>query len=92
MSYILKFTPNALKDIAFHQKSGDKAVLKKLAQILKELQEHPETGIGRPERLKYGLSGQWSRKITDKHRLVYEVFEAEIVVEVIQAKDHYNDK
>lgn len=92
MSYTIKFTPNALKDIAFHQKSGDKAVLKKLAQILKELQEHPETGIGRPERLKYELGGQWSREISKKHRLTYQILETEIIVEILSAEGHYGDK
>lgn len=92
MSYIIKFTPNALKDIAFHQKSGDKAVLKKLAQILKELQEHPKTGIGKPERLKHELSGQWSREISKKHRLTYQILETEIIVEILSAEGHYGDK
>ena len=92
MSYQLKLTKKADEDIAFHVKSGDKAILKKILKLFQELKEHPTTGTGHPEPLRYGKSGQWSRKITDKHRLVYEVFEAEVLVEVVQAKDHYNDK
>ncbi|MEI7595049.1 MAG: Txe/YoeB family addiction module toxin [Bacteroidota bacterium] len=92
MSYILKFTENAMKDIEFHKKSGDKVVLKKLNNLLNELIEHPKTGIGQPEELKYKYAGCWSRRINQKHRLIYKI-EAEIVtVFVLQAHGHYYDK
>ncbi|MGZ3872978.1 MAG: Txe/YoeB family addiction module toxin [Mucilaginibacter sp.] len=48
---------------------------------------HPETGIGRPERLKYQLSGMWSRRINREHRLIYEI--AENAVFIYSAKGHY---
>ena len=53
MSYDLKFTPTALNDLEFHKKSGNKAVLKKLNDLLLELVEHPMTGTGKPEELRY---------------------------------------
>jgi toxin YoeB len=92
MSYRIKFTKKADKDIAFYAKTGDKAILKKIQKLLDELIEHPTTGTGHPEQLRYQLGGLWSRKITDKHRLIYEIFETEIIVEIISAEGHYGDK
>lgn len=57
MTYELDFTKNALKDIEFHKKSGDKVLMQKLAQLLNELCEHPESGTGQLEKLKYNYSG-----------------------------------
>lgn len=92
MSYTIKFTKKADKDIIFHVKSGDKAILKKIQLLLEELSEHPTTGTGHPEQLRHQLGGLWSRKITNKHRLVYLILETEIIVEVISAEGHYGDK
>lgn len=63
MTFELDFTKNALQDIEFHKKSGNKILLKELLQILNELSEHPETGAGQPEKLKYEYIGFWSRRI-----------------------------
>ncbi len=57
MSYTLKLTPIAIEDIEFHKKSGDKATLKKLSVLLDELTEHPKTGTGKPEEMKYNFPG-----------------------------------
>ena len=54
--------------------------------------EHPETGTGKPEALRGNLSGKWSRRITDKHRLIYEIRNDHIDVLVINTYGHYNDK
>ncbi len=56
-------------------KSGDQAAIKRLEKIIKELAEHPTSGIGNPESLKYNLSGFWSRRINKKDRLIYEIIE-----------------
>jgi len=61
MRYSLEFTKTALSDIEKHKKSGDVAIMKKLNKILNELIEHPRTGIGKPEKLKYDLEGLYSR-------------------------------
>lgn len=88
MSYRLDFTKQAQDDIDFHKKSGNKAVIKKLLTLLEELTEHPFTGTGKPEALKYDLAGLWSRRINHEHRLVYEVVGNTIVI-IIAAKGHY---
>jgi toxin YoeB len=92
MTYKLIFTFEAEKDLQDHIKSGDKQRLKKIYALFEELQEHPYTGTGKPERVKYIGSGIWSRRITDKHMLVYSVDEGRIVVLVVSVAGHYGDK
>jgi len=92
MSYTLKYTKDALEDIEYLKKAGDKATLKKLAILLEELAEHPRTGTGQPEELKYYFSGCWSRRINNKHRLVYTIEEEQVTVIILYARGHYKDK
>lgn len=87
MSYHLDFSKQANKDIDFHKKSGDKAILKKLRDLLTELTQDPHKGTGNPEPLKYNLSGYWSRRITKKHRLVYKISGNSVLI--YSAKGHY---
>ncbi|MDR2971036.1 MAG: Txe/YoeB family addiction module toxin [Bacteroidales bacterium] len=87
MGYHLDFTDKAKEDIAFHKKAGNKAFLNKLLVLLEELTEHPFEGTGKPEPLKYDLSGMWSRRINREHRLIYEVEDNTVFVH--SAKDHY---
>lgn len=87
MSYHLDFSNQAKSDIDFHKKSGNKAILKKLFVLLNELTEHPFEGTGKPEALKYNLTGYWSRRINQEHRLVYEVLKDTILLH--SAKGHY---
>ena len=61
-------------------------------KLEKELMEHPKTGTGKPEPLGGNRVGQWSRRITKKHRLVYEIHDKEVVVIVLTAYGHYDDK
>ena len=89
MIYKIKFTEAALKDIERHKKSGDKAVLKKLAGLFLELQEHPRTGTGQLERLKHYEVETLSRRINGEHRLVYRVQDETITVLVLSAFGHY---
>lgn len=58
----------------------DKQVLKKINQLIKNIQRDPFAGIGKPEPLKYQFSGFWSRRITDEHRLIYEVNDNSIAI------------
>jgi toxin YoeB len=88
MIYHLEFTDSALKDIEFLKRTGNRVVLKKLFILLTELTEHPFTGTGKPEPLKYELTGLWSRRINKEHRLIYQVKENTIVL-IIAAKGHY---
>jgi toxin YoeB len=64
----------------------------KIDRIISELYEHPETGTGKPERLKFDLSGYWSRRINKKDRLIYLIEDQIIIVTVISALGHYSDK
>ena len=73
------------------RRSESKAFNKAL-DLLDELMEHPRTGTGHPEPLSGDRAGQWSRRITLKHRLVYEIRETEVVVLVLTAYGHYDDK
>ena len=88
MSYLLKFSEKTDEDLLFHKKSGNKLILKKIVTFLEEIAEHPYSGTGKPEPLKYDLSGKWSRRINQEHRLVYEVIES--IVKIHSAKGHYD--
>jgi len=87
--FIIIIKPEAERDIRAHKKSGNKAVIKKITTILNELKHHPYTGTGKPEQLKYKLSGFWSRRINQTDRLVYSVSENTVTVEVVSAMGHY---
>lgn len=65
----------------------DKAILKKINRLLKDISRNPYTGLGAPEALKHNLSGYWSRRITLEHRLVYRVANGQI--RVLQCRYHY---
>lgn len=88
----VEITDIAKKQIAKHLKSGNKASIKKIATILKELSETPFDGAGKPEALKENLTGFWSRQINTKDRLIYSVNEKLVLVDVISALGHYSDK
>ena len=60
--------------------STDKQLLKKINQLIKDIQRNPFDGIGKPEPLKHQFSGFWSRRITDEHRLIYEINENSIAI------------
>lgn len=87
--YKVKILPQADKDIRSYQKAGNKKAIQKIQAILKELQEHPTTGIGQPEKLKYELTGYWSRRIDKKNRLTYRIEEDVITVVIVSAMGHY---
>ena len=67
-----------------------KKTLRKINALLKEIQRDPFYGEGKPEPLRGGLSGKWSRRINDKDRLVYEIENDTVLVK--QCKGHYEDK
>jgi toxin YoeB len=66
--YSVEVQKAAQKHLEIHYKSGDNGSIKRINQIFEELSEHPETGIGQSEKLKFGLSGFWSRQINKKDR------------------------
>ncbi|MDD2790312.1 MAG: Txe/YoeB family addiction module toxin [Sulfurimonas sp.] len=65
----------------------DKKIVKKINNLLKDIKRDFFNGIGKPEPLRHELSGCWSRRITDEHRLVYEVTDYSVVI--ISCKYHY---
>ncbi|MDD2509345.1 Txe/YoeB family addiction module toxin [Aliarcobacter skirrowii] len=65
----------------------DKKIFKKIQKLIKEVLRSPFSGIGKPEPLKNNLSGYWSRRITDEHRLVYKVENNQLII--ISCKYHY---
>ena len=89
--YTIKYQRQAIEDAARLQKNEPNA-FKKLKKLELELKEHPRTGTGHPEQLKGDRCDQWSRRITEKHRLVYEILDTEVVVLVLTAYGHYEDK
>lgn len=91
MSYELAFTSTAIEDISFLKKT-DRLSYKKLEKLLLELTEHPKTGTGKPQLKKHNLSGFYSRRISHKHRLVYQILEEKVTVLVLTAQGHYRDK
>ena len=91
MTYNIEFTTDARIGLAQLGKSEPKAYAKAL-RFIDELKEHPKTGTGHPEPLKGKPEGRWSREITKKHRLVYRIFDEEVVVLVIKTYGHYDDK
>jgi toxin YoeB len=82
----LLFSPQAWEDYQYWIQS-DKKVLKKINDLLKEISRNPYSGIGKPEQLKHALSGYWSRRITDEHRVVYRI-DGE-VLKIAQLRYHY---
>ncbi len=68
----INFTDEALENLEYWKKSGNVIVLKRIRQLLQAIQNDPFNGIGKPEALKYNLSGLWSRRINQEHRIVYK--------------------
>jgi len=82
----LEFDPSAFDDLAWWMETDRKKALR-IVKLLKEVQRTPFEGLGKPEALKHELSGCWSRRIDDEHRLVYEVHEEKI--RVLACRYHY---
>ena len=91
MTYNVLVTKEAQNDLKKLLQSEQQAY-KKALKLIAELYEHPRTGTGKPEQLTDNRSGQWSRRISNKHRLVYEIHDTEVVVLVLTAYGHYGDK
>lgn len=66
----------------------DRAIVKRINRLIEDTLRDPAKGIGKPEPLKYGVAGAWSRRITEEHRLVYLVRGDDVVI--LQARYHYS--
>ena len=90
MKYKIIYARKAEEDLVLLLKN-EPASYKKALKLISELYDHPRTGTGHPEPLK-GRQNQWSRRITKKHRIVYEIIDDRVLVLVLTAYGHYNDK
>ena len=79
----------AKEDRDYWKSKGDKRILKRITALLKDIEQHPFSGIGKPEPLK-GENGKWSRRITDEHRLVYSIGNGCIYIFVFSMRFHYS--
>ncbi len=80
------FHKNAFEDYVFFQKN-DKKTVERTNKLLKEVARESFSGIGKPEALKHNLSGFWSRRISNEHRLVYAVKNNSVYI--LQCRYHY---
>ena len=83
------FLPKSKEHLDFFKKVNNPIILKKIRQLIEIIPETPYSGIGKPEPLKHHLSGLWSRRINQEHRLVYEVIETDNVILIHSLKGHY---
>ena len=82
----ISFTPQSWEDYQYWQQT-DKKTLKRINDLIKDTLRSPLDGIGKPEPLRQGLSGYWSRRITEEHRMVYRQVESGLLL--IQLRYHY---
>ena len=85
----INFTEIAWQDYIYWQ-GQDKKTIKRINQLIQDIDRNHNEGIGKPEALKGNLSGWWSRRIDDKNRLVYRI--QNNIIEIAQYKGHYDDK
>jgi len=85
------YSEKAQKDREFWKKSGNKSVMNKITALIEDILLHPFEGIGKPEQLKHELSGCWSRRINQEHRIIYKVTEDNTVeiLDILSLKGHY---
>ena len=82
----LIFAEPAWQDYLYWQ-TQDKQILKRINQLIQEIIREPFSGIGKPEPLKHALSGYWSRRINDEHRIVYKI--ENDALQIAQLRYHY---
>ena len=90
-SYRIFFTRNADKLLKKINKF-DPIYSKKVQEVISDISEHPRTGIGHPKALIGGNDIIWSRRISKKDRVVYEIHDDTIIVNILSIEGHYNDK
>lgn len=89
--YTIEFDPSVDKIIKKWKKSNP-ILFKQLIKIIKDIQQHPRTGLGHPEPLIGGGNVVYSRHINKFNRIVYKIFENKVLVFVFELEGHYNDK
>ncbi len=89
--YAIEYTTEAIEDLKRLQRNEPK-VYQKAKRLIQELATHPKSGLGHPEALRGQPEGRWSRELSRKHRIVYRIFESEVLVLVLSSYGHYDDK
>lgn len=89
MNYSIEITEEAEEHLKFFSKN-DKKLINKINNLIKDLEIHPKTGIGKPERLKYKGDEFYSRLITQYHRMVYKINNDKKTVIIISLYGHYD--
>ena len=89
--YKISYTEKAEKDLTAFKRNEPQS-FKKVIKLIDELTEHPTTGTGKPKQLSGDRAGQWSRRISEKHRLIYMIDNEKVVVLLLSAYGHYDDK
>jgi toxin YoeB len=84
----LEFKPQAFEDLQFWVHTNPK-LARRLLRLIEETSRDPFGGVGKPEPLRGELSGWWSRRIDQEHRLVYRVEDERLII--AQARGHYDD-
>ncbi|WP_150451829.1 Txe/YoeB family addiction module toxin [Arenibacter lacus] len=90
----INFTAHGWEDFSYWI-ATDNATAFKIKELVKSIKQNPYRGLGKPEPLKHGLKGFWSRRITSEHRLVYRVSGKKGVDQtctIIQCRFHYDNK
>lgn len=82
----LIFSEPAWEDYLYWQKT-DKKLVQRINGLVKEITRDPFSGTGKPEPLKHALSGYWSRRVNDEHRIVYKVADGDLLI--AQLRYHY---
>lgn len=89
-NYKIIWNEDAKTDLIFWRKN-DQNIIRRIELLLRDIITTPESGIGKPEKLKYQYSGYWSRRINFEHRLIYKVVHEIKVVYIVGCKGHYNN-
>ncbi len=89
MKYRVLKQQRAVEELQKWARSGAKKTLKKIFDMLQELETHPRTGTGHPEPLSQDRTGQWSRRIDKKNRLIYSIHDDIVEVHLISLMGHY---
>lgn len=84
----ISWTSLAWEEYVYWQ-GNDKKILKRINQLIKDIQRTPLAGIGKPEPLRFGLREKWSRRIDTQHRLVYQHNTSNNEIIIFQCRYHY---
>lgn len=83
----IEYTLEAREDLEYWKKTNNNIVLKKIRALIESIIQTPYEGIGKPELLKHNLSGCWSRRINQEHRIIYEIDDG--IIYILSLKGHY---